>query len=117
MFLQDLRRSDRNPVGIPTDFTFPAKRSKPRRRGRPMTLQASKLLMLFGRCPSSLRRIIHTLSRIDSIPIVDWRFHIGDLGSRRIRKSRRRLLATDSSDPIKQTTSDIVWLRTWITVL
>ena len=61
------------------------------------------------------QRIIHTLSQIDSIPIVDWRFHIGDLAH-----GESVSLDDDSwqqiQAPYQTTTSDIVWLRTWITV-
>jgi alpha-mannosidase len=59
--------------------------------------------------------VIHVLSQLNSIPIVDWRFHIGDLAhgeSVNLNDSSWQLIHA----PYQTTTNDIVWLRTWIEV-
>ena len=61
------------------------------------------------------QNVIHALSQLNSIPIVDWRFHIGDLAhgeSVNLDDSSWQVIHA----PLQTATSDIVWLRTWITV-
>ncbi len=59
--------------------------------------------------------VLERLSKLSSIPIIDWRFHIGDLAhgeSENLNDSSWRLIQA----PYQTTTTDTVWLRTWIEV-
>ena len=59
--------------------------------------------------------VIQGISQLSSIPIVDWRFHIGDLvhgESVNLDDSAWKIIHA----PYQTTTTDIVWLRTWIEV-
>lgn len=61
------------------------------------------------------QNVIKALSQLNSIPIVDWRFHIGDLAhgeSVNLDDSSWQVIHA----PYQTTTSDIVWLRIWIEV-
>jgi alpha-mannosidase len=61
------------------------------------------------------RQVIEALSQLNSIPVRDWRFHMGDLAHGE---------AVDLNDyswpviqtPYQSTTNDIVWARTWIEI-
>ncbi|MDP9158822.1 MAG: alpha-mannosidase, partial [Acidobacteriota bacterium] len=64
---------------------------------------------------SSSRAAIKRLSELNSIPVADWKFHIGDLPhgeSVNLADASWPFIRT----PYQTTTADVVWLRTWIEV-